>query len=70
MSVGELECPLRVAIANEHGISASSVFWGYILEIFGVSFSIDLIPIPMGDVCVIVGMDWLSRFGAMIDCEV
>ena len=23
----------------------------------------------MGDVCVIVGMDWLSRFGAVIDCE-
>ena len=34
-----------------------------------MSFPIDLIPIPMGDVCVIVGMDWLSRFGAMIDCE-
>ena len=39
------------------------------MEIFGASFLIDLIPIPMGDVCVIVGMDWLSRFGAMIDCE-
>ena len=23
----------------------------------------------MRDVCVIMGMDWLSRFGAMIDCE-
>ena len=23
----------------------------------------------MGDVCVIVGMDWLSRFGAVIECE-
>ena len=31
--------------------------------------SLDLIPIPIGDVCVIVGMDWLSRFGAMIYCE-
>ena len=39
------------------------------MEIFGVSFLIDLIPIPMGEVCVIVGMDWLSRFGSMIDCE-
>ena len=27
----------------------------------------DLIRIHMGDVCVNVGMDWLSRFGAMID---
>ena len=34
-----------------------------------MSFTIDLIPIPMGEVCVIVGMDWVSRFGAMIDYE-
>ncbi|CAH1418425.1 unnamed protein product [Lactuca virosa] len=67
--VGELECPLRVSIANEHGVSASSIYRGCEMEIFGVPFKIDLIPIPMGDVCVIVGMDWLSRFGAMIDCE-
>ena len=67
--VDELECPLRVSIANEHGVSASSVYRGCDLEIFGVSFLIYLIPIPMGDVCVIVGMDWLSRFDAMIDCE-
>ena len=66
--VGELECPLRVSIANEHGVSASSVYRGCDLEIFGVSFPIDLIPIPMGEVCLIVGMDWLIRFGAMIDC--
>ena len=34
-----------------------------------VPYSIDLIHIPMGDVCVIIGMDRLSRFGAMIDYE-
>ena len=34
-----------------------------------VSYPIDLIPIPMRDVYVIVGMDWLSRLGAMIDYE-
>ena len=39
------------------------------LEIFGVGYPIDLIPFEMGDVYVIVGMDWLSRFGAMIDYE-
>ena len=36
---------------------------------FWCEFSIDLVPIAMGDVCVIVGMDWLSWFGDMIDCE-
>ena len=39
------------------------------LEILGVFYRIDLIPIPMGVVCVIVRMDWVSRFGTMIDCE-
>ena len=45
--VGELECP-RVSIADEHGVSAPSVYRGCVLEIFGVSFPIDLIPILWG----------------------
>ena len=39
------------------------------LYIFGVDLLIDLILIAMGDVCVIMGMDWLSPFGAVIDYE-
>ena len=57
MTLGELQCPLRVSIVNEHAIYVSSVYQGCVLEIFGVSYLIDLILIPMGDVCVIVGMD-------------
>ena len=53
LPLGELECPLRVSIANEHGVYASLVYRGCVLEIFGVSFPIDLISIRMGDVCVI-----------------
>ena len=69
MAPGKLECPLRLFIANEHGISTLSIYQGCVLEIFGVPYTIDLIHIPMKDVCVIVGIDWLSRFGAMIDCK-
>ena len=69
MLIRELECPLQVSVVNEHGFSASSVIYGCVLEIFGVPYPIDLIHIPMGDVCMIVGMDRLSRFGVMIDCE-
>nr|KAJ0188349.1 hypothetical protein LSAT_V11C900476550 [Lactuca sativa] len=50
-------------------VYATDVIRGCILEIFGVEFLIELIPIAIGDVYVIVGMDWLSRFGAVIDCE-
>ena len=69
LPLGELECPLQVSVTNEHGIFASSVYQGSVLEIFGVSFPIDLILIPMGDICVTVGMDWLIHFDVMIDCE-
>ena len=64
-----LSRPLRVSIANDHAVFATDVFWGWVLENFSVEFLIDLVPIVMGDVCVIVGMDWLRRFGAMIDWE-
>lgn len=40
-----------------------------VLEIFGVGFPIDLIPISMRDVRLIMCTDWLSRFGALNDCE-
>ena len=69
MTLGELECPLRVSIAKEHMVSMSSVYQGCVLVIFGVPYPIDLIHIHMGEVCMILGMDWLSKFGAMIDCE-
>ena len=45
------------------------MYQGCVLEIFGVPYSIDLILIPVVVVFVIVGMSWLSQFGAMIDCE-
>lgn len=69
MSLGELEYPLRVSIANEYDVSTLSVFRDCTLEIFWVSYPINLVPIPMGNLCMIIGIDWLSRFGAMIDCE-
>ena len=61
--------PLRVSIADEHAVFATDVIRGCVLEIFGVEFPIDLVLIAMDDVCVIMGMDSLSQFGAMIDYE-
>lgn len=69
MTHGKLECLLWVSIANKNRVSASSIFCDCTLEIFGVSHLIDLIHMPTGDVCVILGMNWLSRFDVMIDCE-
>ena len=60
---------MRVSIVEKHAVFAAGVFPGCVLEIFGVEFPIDLVLIAMSDVCVIVGMDWLSRFRVVIDCE-
>ena len=55
-----LSRPLRVSITDEHSVFATDVLRGCVLDIFGVDFPIDLVSITMRDVCVIVGMDWLS----------
>ena len=52
-----LSRPLRVSIADEHTVFATDVLRGCVLEIFGVEFPMDLVPIVMGDICVIVGID-------------
>ena len=52
MTLGEMERPLQFFITNKHEIYTPSVFWDCVLEIFRVSYSIVLIPIPMGDVCM------------------
>lgn len=61
MTLGDLECLLWVSITSEHKVSTLNIFSHYILEIFGVLYPIDPIPIHIGDVCVIVMMAWLSR---------
>ena len=58
---------MEVAITDDCTVSSLDVYRDYMLEIFGVGFPIGLIPIPMGDVCMIAGMDWLSQFDALID---
>jgi Retroviral aspartyl protease. len=39
-----------------------------ILMICGSEYQADLFVIPMKDITVILGMDWLSHHGAQIDC--
>lgn len=63
---GSLDRPLEVAIPDNCKIFVSDVYCECMLEIFGVGFPIDLIPSLMRYVCVIVGMDSLSQFEALI----
>jgi hypothetical protein len=40
-----------------------------IIRICNFVYFADLFVIPMEDIAVILGMDWLSNHGAQIDCE-
>nr|GEW51067.1 putative reverse transcriptase domain-containing protein [Tanacetum cinerariifolium] len=39
------------------------------LEIDNEKFLIDLIPMPMGEIDVVISMDWLSKYDAIISCQ-
>ncbi|KAI3522051.1 hypothetical protein L1887_11529 [Cichorium endivia] len=64
---GTLHRPLEVEIADDKTVQATSVYWGSEVVIQGIKFPIDLIPIPLSDTRVIIGMDWLSRHESWID---
>ncbi|KAJ9556581.1 hypothetical protein OSB04_011195 [Centaurea solstitialis] len=66
---GRLDSPLEVEIAAQKYRLCKHVYRNSIIEIFGVKFRIDLIPIPMREINVVVGVDWLGRNGGHIDCE-
>lgn len=67
-SSGMLDCPLEVEIADDRSVRASAVFRGCVLMLFEERYLVDLVPIPLRGNKVIIGMDWLSPNGAVIDC--
>ena len=42
---------------------------GYDLEIFGILLTMDLRVMDMSEFDVILGMDWLTAYRVVIDCE-
>ena len=65
----ELDCPLEVEISDDRSMRLSKVHRSCVMELFSEQYLIDLVPIPLRESKVIVGMDWLSPNGEMIDCE-
>ncbi|KAJ9544424.1 hypothetical protein OSB04_024131 [Centaurea solstitialis] len=63
------ENPLEVEIADEEFRLCKYVYKNNVIEVEGVKFNIDLIPIPMREIQVVAGMDWLRRNEANVDCE-
>ncbi|KAJ9539506.1 LOW QUALITY PROTEIN: hypothetical protein OSB04_032239 [Centaurea solstitialis] len=67
--MGRLDEPLEVEIADEKSVIVRNIYRGNIIELGGVRFRVDLIPIPMKEINVVLGMSWLGRHGAWFDCE-
>ncbi|GJR68808.1 putative reverse transcriptase domain-containing protein [Tanacetum coccineum] len=48
-------------------IRINTIIWGCTLNFLDYPFNINLMPIELGNFDVIIGMDWLSKYHALID---
>ncbi|KAL8125506.1 hypothetical protein AgCh_012974 [Apium graveolens] len=74
--VSKLNCPVEclneimtVELANRERVTVNQVCGNCEVEISGSKFCVDLIPFKLGEFDVILGMDWLSKHDAQIDCR-
>ncbi|XP_074342131.1 uncharacterized protein LOC141679560 [Apium graveolens] len=61
--------PLFINLANQEQVSVKSIYPRCKVEISGYSFPASLIPFRLGEFVAILGMDWLEKHGAQIDCK-
>ncbi|GJY28630.1 putative reverse transcriptase domain-containing protein [Tanacetum coccineum] len=57
-----------VELVNEKIIRINTIIQGCTLNFLGHPFNINLMPVELGSFDVIIGMDWLSKYHAVIDC--
>ena len=66
--VEQLAYDMHVTSPLGDSISVNSVYINYPIVIQGREFLADLIPLPFQEFDLIMGMDWLSKRQAIIDC--
>ncbi|GJT33985.1 putative reverse transcriptase domain-containing protein [Tanacetum coccineum] len=57
-----------VELADERIIGLNAIIRGCTLNFLNHPFNIDLMPIELGSFDIIIGMDWLARYQAVIVC--
>ncbi|GKD54569.1 putative reverse transcriptase domain-containing protein [Tanacetum coccineum] len=57
-----------VELADGKIIRVNTIIRGYTLNFLNHPFNINLMPVELGSFDVIIGMDWLSKYHAVIDC--
>ncbi|GKF38322.1 putative reverse transcriptase domain-containing protein, partial [Tanacetum coccineum] len=64
-----LENSYDVELADGKIVGVDTIMWGCTLNFLNHSFNIDLMPIELGSFDVIINMDWLRMFHAVIVCD-
>ncbi|XP_075483600.1 uncharacterized protein LOC142523753 [Primulina tabacum] len=61
--------PFRIATPTNKAIETHEIHMDCLISIGNQTFSADLIQLVMADFDIILGMDWLSRNNAIVDCK-
>nr|GEZ73868.1 putative reverse transcriptase domain-containing protein [Tanacetum cinerariifolium] len=64
-----LDYSYDVELADGQIIRVNTVIWGCTLNFLNRPFNIDLMPVELGSFDVIIGMDWLKTYHAVIVCD-
>ncbi|GJY22659.1 putative reverse transcriptase domain-containing protein [Tanacetum coccineum] len=64
-----LDTSYAVELADGRILETNVVLKGCTLGLLGHPFDIDLMPIELGSFDVIIGMDWLAKYHALIVCD-
>ncbi|GKA18102.1 putative reverse transcriptase domain-containing protein [Tanacetum coccineum] len=64
-----LDVSYAVELADGRIAETNTLLRGCTLGLLGHPFDIDLLPVELGSFDVIIGMDWLSRYQAVIICD-
>ncbi|GJZ25993.1 putative reverse transcriptase domain-containing protein, partial [Tanacetum coccineum] len=64
-----LEVSYIVELADERVVESNTIFRGCMLNLLDHPFNVNLLLVELGSFDVIIGMDWLSKYHAVIICD-
>ncbi|XP_027357212.1 uncharacterized protein LOC113866592 [Abrus precatorius] len=67
--ITELPCNVVVTTSTGKPVVTSWVCLGYAIMVHGRKFEVDLICLPLSQLDVILGMDWLAANHVLLDCR-
>ena len=68
-SIKPLAYDMHVTSPLRHSVRVNRVYKNYPLMVYDREFLVDLIALPFHEFDLILGMDWLSKHRAIVDCD-